>query len=71
MRRASWRLSTIINNAIPEIEHSLNCTFDTIRGVFQEGEPIFKSAGLKMKSHIQIAVRNPAAIIGYFKPENL
>lgn len=61
----------ILNNAIPEIERSLDCVFDTVRGVFQEGEAVFKGAGLKMKSHIQIAVRNPAAIVGYFKPENL
>lgn len=61
----------VLNNAIPEIERSLGCVFDTVRGVFQEGEPVFKGAGLRMKSHIQIAVRNPAAIVGYFKPENL
>lgn len=61
----------VLNNTLPIIEASLDCEFDTVRGVFQEGEPIFKGAGLKLKSHIQIAVRNPAAIIGYFKPENL
>lgn len=61
----------ILNNAIPEMECSLGCAFDTVRGLFQEGQPIFRGAGLRMKSHIQIAVRNPAAIIGYFKPENL
>ena len=61
----------ILNNTLPIIEASLDCEFDTVRGVFQEGEPIFKGAGFKLKSHIQIAVRNPSAIIGYFKPENL
>lgn len=61
----------VLNNAIPEIEGTLQTNFDTVRGVFQEGEPAFKGAGLRMKSHIQIAVRNPIAIIGYFKPENL
>jgi hypothetical protein len=61
----------VLNNAIPEIEDTLQTSFDTVRGVFQEGEPAFKGAGLRMKSHIQIAVRNPIAIIGYFKPENL
>jgi hypothetical protein len=61
----------ILNNTLPIIESSLDCEFDTVRGVFQESEPIFKGAGLKLKSHIQIAVGNPAAIIGYFKPENL
>lgn len=60
----------VLNNTIPIIEASLGCVFDTVRGVFQEGETIFQGAGLKLKSHIQIAVRNPAAIVGYFKPEN-
>jgi hypothetical protein len=61
----------ILNNSLPEIERTLQTSFDTVRGVFQEGEPAFKGAGLRLKSHIQIAVRNPTAIIGYFKPENL
>jgi hypothetical protein len=61
----------ILNNSLPEIERTLQTSFDTVRGVFQEGEPAFKGAGLRLKSHIQIAVRNPTAIIGYFKPEKL
>jgi hypothetical protein len=61
----------VLNTAISTIESSLGSHFDTVRGVFQEGEPIFKGAGLKMKSHIQIAVRNPSAIVGYFHPETL
>lgn len=61
----------ILNNSLPEIERTLQTSFDTLRGVFQEGEPAFEGAGLRLKSHIQIAVRNPTAIIGYFKPENL
>ena len=29
----------------------------------------FKGAGIKRKSHIQIAVRSPHAVIGYFRPK--
>ena len=41
--------------------------FDTVRGVFLEGEPIFKKSGFYDKTHIQICVRNPNSIRGVFK----
>jgi hypothetical protein len=40
---------------------------DTIRGVFIEGRPIYETAGFQTKTHIQIAVRNPACIKGVFR----
>lgn len=40
--------------------------FDSLRGVYVEGAPAFDGAGLKSKSHIQICVRNPNCIKGYF-----
>lgn len=45
--------------------------FDTVRGVFLEGRPIFKGAQIREQSHIQIAVRNTNCIMGYFKPTAL
>ena len=42
--------------------------FDTTRGVFTEGGPAFPGAGLFAKSHIQICVRNPNCIQGFFMP---
>lgn len=42
--------------------------FDSVRGVFWEGEPIYPTAGFNEKNHIQIAVRNPNCIKGYFWP---
>jgi hypothetical protein len=42
--------------------------FDTTRGVFTEGGPAFPGAGLFAKSHIQICVRNPNCIKGFFRP---
>jgi hypothetical protein len=41
--------------------------FDTVRAVFIEGKPIYPRAGFHEKSHIQICVRTPAAIKGYFR----
>lgn len=43
-------------------------TFDSVRGVFWEGEPLYPTAGFKEKNHVQIAVTNPNCIKGYFWP---
>lgn len=42
--------------------------FDSVRGVFWEGDPIYDSAGFREKDHIQICVRNIDCIKGYFLP---
>ncbi|MDB6092618.1 MAG: hypothetical protein JWM32_180 [Verrucomicrobia bacterium] len=45
-------------------------TFDTVRAVFCEGEPLYEGARIMARTHIQIAVRNPASIRGYFRPNS-
>ncbi|MCW1841728.1 hypothetical protein [Prosthecomicrobium hirschii] len=42
--------------------------FDTVRGMFVEGGEAFPGSGFHAKSHVQIAVRNPACIKGLFYP---
>lgn len=42
--------------------------FDSVRGVFIEGEPLYPTAGFYDKSHIQICVCNPNCIKGFFIP---
>lgn len=44
------------------------CFYQTVRGVFVEGEPAFPGAGIFLKTHVQIAVRDPSTVIGYFRP---
>ncbi len=44
--------------------------FDTVRGVFWEGEKPYPGAGFKERNHIQISVRNPNCIKGYFLPRD-
>lgn len=41
--------------------------FDTVRGVFPEGEPIFPGSKMLAKCHSQIAVRNLDCIKGLFR----
>lgn len=42
--------------------------FDTVRAAFWEGEELYPGAGFKEKNHIQISVRNPNCIKGFFWP---
>ena len=42
--------------------------YQTVRGVFVEGGEAFPGAGIMLKSHIQISVRDPNCIAGFFRP---
>jgi hypothetical protein len=53
----------LLNSTPPKV------SIDTVRSVFQEGGAAFDGSGFFLKSHIQIAVRNPACIRGYFLPK--
>jgi hypothetical protein len=56
--------------AVIELLHEVNSgsAFDTVRGLFLEGEDLYPNAGFKSKNHIQVCVRNPNCIKGYFLP---
>jgi len=57
-----------LNWAIPLLETQNSTVYHTVRGVFIEGSPIYPTAQIHRESHIQLAVRHPAAIVGYFLP---
>jgi hypothetical protein len=40
--------------------------FDSVGGVFVEGKELYPSAGFREKNHIQLCIRNPNCIKGYF-----
>lgn len=42
--------------------------FDTVRAAFFEGEPLYENEGFASRNHIQVCVRNPSRILGYFRP---
>lgn len=46
-------------------------SYDTVYGVFEEGKRLYKGAGFKRKTHVQVAVRNIDCIIGYFRVPGL
>lgn len=45
--------------------------FDSVRGMFIEGKRIYDKSGFYEKSHIQISIRNPNCIKGYFIPKTI
>ena len=58
----------VINLAIEMREKETSQIIHTVRGCFTEGGRAFTGSEIMQKSHIQIAVRSPNAIIGYFRP---
>ncbi len=66
-------LARKLDCAVIQTTHALNLEangkdYDSVRGVFFEGEDLYENAGFKHKNHIQIAIRNPACIKGFFIP---
>ena len=49
-------------------EQEGDAPFESVRAVFPEGAPLYEGAGFRAKNHLQIAVRSPARILGYFRP---
>lgn len=62
--------------AVINFAHSLrdeagSTPFDSVRAAFFEGESLYPGAGFQKQTHIQICVRSPKSIIGYFRPLDL
>jgi hypothetical protein len=57
----------VINDCLGHL-HRRGLTYDTVRGAFLEGDPVYPGAGFSREAHIQLAVRNPACILGVFRP---
>lgn len=41
--------------------------YDSVRGAFWEGKPLYPGAGFSEKNHVQLCVRNTDCIKGYFR----
>lgn len=57
-----------LNWSISSVEEQTGIRFQTVRGVFIEGEPLYPTAQIYMQSHIQIAVRDTSVLVGFFHP---
>lgn len=59
----------VIEDLHQERENNDLPAYDSVRGVFFEGNPIYETSGFMEQSHIQICVRNPNCIKGFFAPK--
>ena len=64
----NWILDELDASTEEGVDNVEDFKFDSVRGLFPEGRPVFKGSSIMAKSHIQIAVRNTACVLGYFKP---
>lgn len=62
------RLDCAVINWALRLRERVGESYDTVRGGFTEGGPVFPNAGFQRETHIQLAVRNPACILGVFRP---
>lgn len=61
----------VIESIHAERELSESEPYHSVRGVFWEGHELYPNAGFKEKNHIQICIRNPNCIKGYFRVRDL
>jgi hypothetical protein len=67
--KAGRKLDCLVMNTLHAIrDASGQQAYDSVRGPFLEGEPIYEGAGFRSHSHIQICVRTTGGIKGYFRP---
>jgi hypothetical protein len=57
----------VINDCLDRLVHQ-GVEYDTVRGAFLEGAPVYPGAGFSRETHIQLAVRNTACLLGVFRP---
>ena len=57
----------VINTAC-EYLSGVGRAFDTVRGAFPEGDPVFADSKILTMTHVQICVRNPEVVVAYFLP---
>ena len=72
LKRNGIHLKRFLDCAVIDTLHFLRSEedkpeYDSVIGIFEEGKAAFPGAGFKEKTHIQVSVRNPDCIIGYFQ----
>jgi hypothetical protein len=64
------RLDCAVIEALCAFFEESKVPLDSVRGVFFEDDELYPEAGFKLGNHIQICVRNPRCIKGYFRPRD-
>lgn len=61
-------LDCSVVNATCEYLAGRGRAYDTVRGAFPEGDPVFADSKILTMTHVQICVRNPEVVVAYFLP---
>jgi hypothetical protein len=67
-----FKLLRRLDNEVLRTVHQLRedkgeAAYDTVMGFFEEGDAAFNGSTIRAKNHVQIAVRNPESVIGFFR----
>ena len=55
---------------LQHVKDDQGVSYDTVRCGFVEGPPAFRGSRIRHQSHVQLAVRSPACIVGVFRPQS-
>ena len=65
-------LDCAVIQQIHEYNRDMNAPgYDSVRGVFEEGSPVYPGSALREKTHIQLCIVNPNCIKGFFSPRKI
>lgn len=64
-----YRDCAVIDYTLHSLAQAEGITYQTVRGVFLEGKPAFPGSKIALKAHIQVVVKDPACIVGFFEPK--
>lgn len=67
-KRHCHDLDCLVVNRACEYYFRSGRAFDTVRGAFPEGDPVFADSKILTMTHVQICVRNPEVVVAYFLP---
>ena len=63
-------LDCLVFNALHRWRQTVGLpAYDSVRGLFWEGDELYPSAGMRQANHVQICVRNAGCVRGYFRPQ--
>ena len=62
---------SVVQTALELNKKANTHSYDSVKGVFWEGQELYPNAGFREKNHIKICVFNPNCIKGYFLPRGI
>ena len=70
-KKGRFRDCAVINFLHVLNEAMDNNKFDSVRCMFQEGDPLYENSGFYKQTHIQLCIRNPNCIKAVFEPREI